>query len=64
MLEKCHLCSRICLNKLGLLNHMRTVHKKVNSVKYDHLKKNKETEIKNLEARKKGQSKAKKIRFT
>ena len=39
------------MNKLGLLNHMRTVHKKVNSVKDEHLKKNKATEIKNLAAR-------------
>ena len=29
-IHKCHECSRVCLNKLGLLNHMRIMH---NSIK-------------------------------
>ena len=34
------------MNKIGLWNHVRSVHKKINSVKkVDHLKRNKGTEI-------------------
>ena len=31
-LHKCHLCSRVCLNRIGLLNHIRYIHTEKNKL--------------------------------
>ena len=53
-LQKCRVCSRVCLNKLGLLNHMRIMHNTIKANKISrakHSKKNNELKLKSLTSR-------------
>ena len=55
-LHKCHECSRVCLNKLGLLNHTRIMHssiKKNKTLKAKHSHKTYGRRLKSLASRKK-----------
>ena len=52
--QKCRVCSRVCLNKLGLLNHMRIMHNTIKANKISrakHSKKNNELKLKSLTSR-------------